>query len=138
MEIEIENLKKLVDEQVKFAKKVLFSEYKRFIAALPNIEFDVFDYKRPYLGETKNKIFFTYIGHYRFGTGAGMQVGTLFHPHALSGDRGYIKGCVTDLEGYMLLLQIKRTFDSYLNQNPTPFPWEYTGNSIDEVCTMLK
>jgi hypothetical protein len=51
----------------------------------------------------RNKIFFTYNNHYYKNSGTNMYVGLLIHPHAEIEDRGYIKGCVTDLEGYLVL-----------------------------------
>lgn len=78
-----------------------------FLKSVDTIELILFSYSSPYLGQTKNKIFFTYSDHYSANSGVDMEVGKLSHPHMNYEDRGYIKGVATDLDGYIKLRNAK-------------------------------
>lgn len=84
-------------------KAVIINEVEKHLSAFNEIYLESFTNERPYGGEFKNKIFFTYCNHYRGNLGTWMEVGELTHPHVSYEDRGYIKGVVTDLDGYMKL-----------------------------------
>lgn len=78
------------------------------IATFQSIDLATFSNEQPYNGEVKNKIFFTYNNHYRGNSGTWMSVGELTRPHLNYEDRGYIKGVMTDLDGYMKLQSASR------------------------------
>ena len=77
------------------------------------IEFTKFNNKKPYDGELKNKIFFTYSDHYRANSGTRMSVGHLNRPHTYMEDRGYIKGVATDLDGFIKLRSAKKLIHEF-------------------------
>jgi hypothetical protein len=93
-------------------KAHLTNEVAQHIDAFKGIHLTPFTNTTPYNGETKNRIFLTYSDHYKGNLPTWMSVGNLKHPHTNMGDRGYIKGVVTDLDGY-----IKLRSASFLNHN---------------------
>mgnify|MGYP000850237109 CR=1 FL=1 len=88
-------------------KDKIINEVAKHLETFETIEFIKFNYKEPYTGDLKNKIFLTYSNHYRFNSGTSMSIGSLKHPHFFMGDRGYIKGVAIDLESYLKLRSAK-------------------------------
>lgn len=97
-----------ISQKVAEQKNRIAEDVKRHITNFESIELVTFTNEQPYTGELKNKIFFTYCNHYRGNSGTWMSVGELTHPHNNYEDRGYIKGVVTDLDGYMKLQSASR------------------------------
>ncbi len=99
----VKNFENKVSQLVIENKASIMKSVANDLANFEKIDFTVFSNEKPYQGEFKNKIFFTYNNHYRANSGVWMAVGKLNHPHMSYEDRGYIKGVATDLDGYMKL-----------------------------------
>lgn len=82
---------------------------------IDGILLEVFGNESPYVGEVKNKVFFTYSDHYHANSGTWMSVGSLHKPHMNMDDRGYIKGVATDLDGYVKLRSLLVAEKVYYN-----------------------
>jgi hypothetical protein len=94
--------KKASEELIKIEARIN-QDIANDAVVIEGILLEVFTNENPFLGETKNKVFFTYSNHYRGNSGTGMSIGRLNHPHVNYEDRGYIKGVATDLDGYVKL-----------------------------------
>ena len=97
-------------------------QFNERVNAIENINFATFSYDKPYDGEIINKIFFTYSDHYRGNSGTWMSVCQLHNPHINWEDRGYIKGVVTDLDGYLKLRHVNSINHNFYNTSGIYFP----------------
>jgi len=105
---EVNEFKKKIGEILESQKESILEQVEKHIKSFDEIEMYSFNFDSPYTGETKNKIFFTYSDHYQYNSGVSMSVGKLHHVHNNIEDRGYIKGVVTDLDGYLKLRSSKK------------------------------
>lgn len=142
-----------VNEIQKGQKEQLENDVTRLLDLFEKIEFSNFTNEEPFDGELKNKIIFTYCNHYRGNSGTWMEVGKINHPHINYEDRGYIKGTVTDLDGYMKLRlaeSLNHNFENicsiyYPRFKKSKFQKEYqeqcnsmVGNAISELNEFVK
>ncbi len=104
--------KKASEEIVKIEAKINL-EIEANATAIDSILLECFTNENPFLGETKNKIFFTYSNHFHANSGVWMSVSHLNHPHINYEDRGYIKGVATDLAGYVKLKSLLTICENY-------------------------
>lgn len=97
----------MVSSIIEEEKKRINFEVAKHLETFETIEFIKFNYREPYEGELKNKIFLTYSDGYRHNIKTSMTIGYLNQPHTSIDDRGYIKGVAIDLDGYMKLRSAK-------------------------------
>lgn len=99
----VQEFQKKAAQIVASQKKIIINEVTKHIANFETIDFDVFTNEKPYKGEFKNKVFFTHNDAYRYNNNTDMSVENLRNSHVNYEDRGYQKGCATDLHGYLIL-----------------------------------
>jgi hypothetical protein len=105
---------KLASERLIKAEAKINQNIANDAVVIEGILLEVFTNENPFLGETKNKIFFTYSNHYRGNSGMQVSIGSLHHPHVNGrNDLGYIKGVATDLDGYVKLRPLFTLPDRY-------------------------
>ena len=106
----IKDFETYVNNEINKEKERLTKQMESFLTQISGIYLESFTNEKPYKGILKNMVVFTYSDHYKGNSGLYMQVGKLHQPYINYEDRGYIKGVITDLEGYLLLNCIKHTF----------------------------
>lgn len=106
----IKDFETYVNYEIDKEKERLIKQMESFLTQISGIYLESFTNEKPFKGILKNMVVFTYSDHYRGNSGLWMEVGKLHQPHENYEDRGYIKGVITDLEGYLLLNLIKNTF----------------------------
>lgn len=84
-------------------KKIISEQINMIICEIESKNFESFTNERPYIWDTKNKIFFTYSDCYRANCPTYISFEELHHPHKNCEDRGYIKGVATDLNGWLFV-----------------------------------
>ena len=119
----IKDFEAYVNSQIEKEKTRLLNQMESFLNRFQSIHLETFTTERPYQGILKNMVLFTYSDHYRGNSGVDMSVGKLHHPNYNCDDRGYIKGVVTDLEGYLLLKCAKETFSVKESDFKNVFPY---------------
>lgn len=113
---QVKEFEKKISVILESQKESILEEVENHIKSFNEIEMYSFNGDNPYTGETKNKIFFIYSDHYQYNSGVSMCVGKLHHPHNSIDDRGYIKGVVTDLDGYLKLRSAKKLSHNFINK----------------------
>lgn len=134
-EFETKIAENLVIQKLRIAEKV-----DEHIKSFDAIELTSFTNENPFVGDFKNKIFFTYNNHYRANSGIRMSIGHLTHPYTSYEDRGYIKGVVTDLEGYLKLRSaqnLSHNFDAVSFFSKPKFRKSKHGVEYSEYCDKL-
>ena len=138
----IKEFKDVVYNEVKEQVNRLDIQSESHIETLKNVSFETFSCERPYNGEIKNKVFFTYNDHYKDNLGTWMDVNEFYGlPHTEPEDRGYIKGVVTDLDGLCSLKKansICYNIDVVLDIYCPTFSKSKHSDSYNEECDSLK
>lgn len=98
-------------------------QYNENLAKIESFKFERFTNEMPFEGALENKVFFTYSNHYRGNSGTWMSVNELNPPHLNYEDRGYIKGVVTDLTGYLIIRSAKSIVHNFRETTHLYFPY---------------